>query len=248
MNTILRTLLAATVLLALGCHNTLYHDLDERSANRMVVALEQSGIDAEKVADERDSERWAVQVPSGAHVEAMHALEGRGLPQPEVHGFDSFYPSEGLVPTASEERVLLQFATAQELRRSLLAIDGVIDGYVNLVLSERRGALGTGEPEPARASVVVKYDASSEAPLTVEQVKEVIAGGVSGLSADHVSVLLTPARDAVEPLSDPRLVQVGPISVPPGTQNLARLVFGLLTSLILGLAAALILVLVRRRR
>jgi type III secretion protein J len=249
LNDTFRNLLLATFLVAaVGCHNTLYHDLDERDANEMVVALEQSGIDAEKVADERDAERWAVRVPSGAHVEAMHALESRGLPRPEVHGFDAFYPSEGLVPTASEERVLLQFATAQELRRSLMAVDGVVDAHVNLVLPERRRALAGREQEPARASVVVKYDAAEKAPITVDEVKEVVSGGVPELEGERVSVLLTPSRAAMKPLEEPRLVQVGPISVPPGTQNLARVVFGLLTSLILGLAAALILVLVRRRR
>jgi type III secretion protein J len=244
---IARLALVATVLAA-GCHETLYHDLDERDANHMVVALEQSGIDAEKTADDRDPERWAVQVPSGTHVEAIHALESRGLPRPEVHGFDAFYPSQGLVPTAGEERVLLQYATAQELRRSLLAVDGVVDGHVNLVLPERRRVIGGGEAEPARASVIVKYDASDDTPLTSDQVRQLIAGGVAGLEQDRVSVLLTPSRAAIQPLEEPRLVQVGPLSVPPGTQTLTRLVFGLLTSVILGLAAALALVLVRRRR
>lgn len=242
------TFLAALVLVLTGCYDELYHGLEERAANEIVVALEQTGVDAQKVRDEQDAERWMVRVPSGAHVEAMHALESRGLPRPEISGFGTFYPSEGLVPTSSEEQVLLQYATSQELRRSLLAIDGIVDAHVNLVLPDSRRRLGSQPNRPARASVVVKYQAAEKPPVTVENVREVVAGGVDGLDADSVHVLLTPSHETMKPLEEPRLVQVGPLSVPAAAGNLARVVFGLMTSLILGLAGAIVVLLVRRRR
>lgn len=214
----------------------------------MVVALQQEGIEAYKRRDEKDGERWMVVVPSGAQIEAVHALEARGLPRPEIQGFDAFYPGEGLVPTASEEHVLLQYATSQELRRSLLAIDGVVDAHVNLVLPDVRTArLRTAPVEPARASVVVKHEVGTK-PVTDAQVRAVISGGVKGLAPDDVTVLLTPARAATQPLTEPRIVQVGPLSVPASTKGVTQLVFVVLSTTILGLAAALGAVVFRRRR
>ena len=241
--------LVLSALFFCGCQSELYHNLSERECNAMIVALEQVGIDATKVRDERDPEAWMVTVPAGAHAEAVHALEARGLPRPEIQGFDSFYPGEGLVPTSSEEHVVLQYATSQELRKSLLAVDGVIDAHVNLVLPDPRASrLRTTTPVPARASVVVKYDSAHAAPVTGAQVKSIVSGGVRDLHKDAVSVLLTPARAVAEPLAEPRLVQVGPISVPASTKGPTQLIFVVLTAVILGLAAALAAVLLRRRR
>ena len=239
-------LLLATVFLT-GCYDQLYHGLSERAANEMLVALQQSGLDADKVRDDRDPEAWVVRVPGGTHVEAIHVLEGRGLPRPEIEGFSAFYPGDGLVPTASEERVLLQYATAQEIRRSLIAIDGVLDAHVNLVLADS-SRFGTAPERPARASVVIRYDANAKAPLAASDVQKIVAGGVERLGPDAVQVLLTPSRDASAPLAETRLAQVGPIAVPTSSQTFARVVFAAMTMLILGLGVALVLVLVRRRR
>ena len=249
--------LAATWALA-GCSAEVYHGLDEASANEMIVALEQHGIDGTKESDPVEEGRWVVVVPSASEVDAWRVLQAEGLPRPEPQGFEAFYPSGGLIPTSSEERVLLQYATAQELRRSLLAVDGIVDARVNLVLPGKSRVPMPNQPDPKpRASVLVKYrpaPAGAEgapqggAPVDVAQVRRLVAGGVEELDLEAVEVILTAERRSQKPLAEPRFEQVGPISVAPQSKRWMQLVVGLLSLAVVGMGALIAFLLLRGRR
>src|SRR5690606_64424 len=124
--------LCLAVLVLSACTEPVHHGLSERAANEMVVVLEQHGIEAHKERDPAGDGQWLVAVGAGARVEAWRILQIEGLPRPETGGFGSFYPGSGLIPTAGEERVVLQYATAQELQKALLKLEGVVDAHVNL--------------------------------------------------------------------------------------------------------------------
>jgi type III secretion protein J len=226
-----------------GCTAELYHGLSEAEANDMIVALDEAGISANKAADPA-GEGWMVQVASGEKSDAWRVLRQRGLPRPEPKGFGSFYPSDGLVPTAGEERVLLQYATAQELRAGLLTIDGVVDAHVNLVLPEKPRVRLSDQPvEPPRASVVVTYGGEAS-PLSEDRVKSLVVGGVEGMTPEHVTVMLSRIETAAP--GAPRYDQVGPISVAPANATMMQFVFGGMLLLIMVMAAAVVFLVVRR--
>lgn len=238
----------AIILLTLGmfgCTTELYHGLNESEANDMVVALEEVGINAGKERDPSGEAAFMVVVPSGEKGDAWRILRQRGLPRPDPQGFGAFYPSDGLVPTAGEERVLLQYATAQEIRHGLLTIDGVVDAHVNLVLPDKpRVRLSNDKPEPPRASVVITHAVDKKAPLKPDQVKAIVAGGVEGMSPDNVRVIISKVSSS--PVGDPRYEQVGPISVAPSNQGLMQILFGGMVFLIMILAGAIVFLVVRK--
>lgn len=240
------------VLLALtlsACTSEVYHDLDEAGANEMIVVLEQHGISGDKVPDPAGEGKWVVTVPSQSRVEAWRVLKAEGLPRPDVQGFNKVYPTGGLIPTANEERVLLQYATAQELRRSLLTIDGVVDAHINLVLPKKaRVQLPNSTPEKPRASVVVKFRPGQDAaaPLTDKEVQDMVLGGVEGIARDDITVLLKAEARSQNPLKAPRFEQIGPIAVGPGSKTWLQVILGVMCLLIMGLGAALGFVLLRR--
>jgi len=236
-----------------GCREEVYHGLSERRANELVVALEREGIRADKVGDPSADGKWMVTVPSGEKVRAWKSLESDGLPKPEVEGFGEFYPTGGLIPTSSEERVLFQYATSQELRKTILKIDGVVDAQVNLVLPEEpRVQLANTEIEPPRASVLVKYTptrASAETqPVTRAQVKKLVAGGVKGLDRERVEVILTAAREATEDLEDPEFAQVGPVAVAPQSKRALQVVVGVMGLIVVILGGGVVYLLWQRLR
>lgn len=244
-------LLGLVSLLLVGCTTELYHGLDEREANEMIVALERHGIQSDKELDPRDAEKWVVSVPNGVRVDAWEVLSARGLPRPDVSGFDAFYPRESLVPTADEERILLQYATAQELRETLLSIDTVIDAHVNLVLPEKpRVRLSTDTIAPPRASVLVKYRARDDEgpPISEADVKAMIAGGVDGLTQDNVTVLSTRADLGKQPVGEIQIASVGPVSVAAASKTALQLLVGGLVALMFALAGALVFVIFRQGR
>ena len=251
-----RALLAALIsilLILTGCSSEIYHDLEEQSANEMIVALEHHGITAEKVADVNAEGRWMLQVSSADRVDAWKVLQAQGLPRPQVKGFDAHYPSSGLIPTSSEERILLQFSTSQELRRTLLTVDRVVDAQVNLVLPEKpRVPMPNQVIEKPRASVLIKYrptEALATPPLNDEQVATLVAGGVEALEATQVKVIQTP--EAIVPrdqIVSPRFAQVGPISVAPQSKTWMQLILGMMSMAVVLMGAAIAFLLIRRAR
>lgn len=233
-----------------GCSEPIYHGLDEKQANEMVVVLEQHGLEAGKEKDPAGENTWKVTVPSAVKVEAWRVLQSQGLPRPKVSGFDAFYPSGGMVPTASEERVLLQYSTAQELRKSLLAVDSVVDAQVNLVLPEKpRVQLETTVVEPPRASVLIKHRSKDEKPpMTAEQVRKLVAGGVEGLDAKNVEVILTRAERSAKPLVEPPLATVGPVSVAKKSKGVFQLLVAAMAFCIVLLTGGIVFLIFRMRR
>lgn len=236
-----------------GCREEVYHDLSERRANELVVALEQEGIRADKVQDPSSDGKWMVTVPSGEKVRAWKTLESNGLPKPDVQGFGEFYPTGGLIPTSSEEQILFQYATAQELRKTLLKVDGVVDAQVNLVLPEEpRVKLANTEVEPPRASVLVKYTPTraspKENPVTREQIEKLVAGGVKGLERKRVEVIMTEARDATEELEEPEFAQVGPVAVAPQSKRALQAVIGVMGLIVVILGGGVVFLLWQRLR
>jgi type III secretion protein J len=232
-----------------GCSADVYHGLSERQANELVVALEESGIAADKSPDPAEEASWVVSVARGERVRAWQLLESKGLPRPKTGGFDAFYPSGGLIPTSGEERIILQYATAEELRKTLLKIESVVDAQVNLVLPEKpRIRLEHTKVEPPRASVLVvrgRGDASGQ--LTAEEVRRLVAGGVEGLSAERVEVVLKQATVDEASLGEPDLTTVGPVSVAPESRGMLRAVIGGMGATIVLLGGGTIYLLWRRR-
>lgn len=250
-----RAALCAPLTLALlalsACTAELHHDLDEASANEMIVALEQHGIPGEKLPDPNGEGTWMLEVAAADKVDAWRVLQSQGLPRPRVQGFEAHYPSSGLIPTSSEERILLQYSTAQELRRTLLTIDRVVDAQVNLVLPEKaRVPMPNQVVEKPRASVLVKYRASKEqpaSPLTDEQVATLVVGGVEALQAADVRVIQTAEQASTAQILAPRFEQVGPIAVAPQSKLWMQLLLGALSIAVVMMGALVAFLLIRRR-
>lgn len=237
------------ILFSLGCTETVFHGLDERQANEIVVVLQENAIEANKVRDSAGDALWTVTVPSGVRVDAWRVLENEGLPRQAEGGFGEFYPSGGLIPTSGEERILLQYATAREVQTAVLKIEGVLDAHVNLVLPAKpRVQLSTQHVEPPRASVLVKYrPIEGRAPIEEDALKGLVAGGVEGLSVENIEVIMIPSRRSLEPLKPPAMGQVGPITVATGSKTFLQILIALMGAVIMALASGLAVVIARTR-
>lgn len=111
---------AVALLLAAGCgREELLHDLDERQAAEVLVALEDAGIQARKARPGGAEAGFVVEVAPPDAGRALRALAARELPRPRPPGLGEVFSRGGLVPTAVEERALLLHALAGELARSV---------------------------------------------------------------------------------------------------------------------------------
>lgn len=237
-------------MLMAGCSTELHHGLSERDANEMVVVLESNGIEAAKEPDPRDPLLWMVSVPQAVRVEAWTALSKQGLPRPGVQGFGHFYPRDALVPSSSEERILMQYATAQELRQTLILVDGVVDAQVNLVIPEQPRIRLSGEVSPSpRASVLLKVQTLPEEapPIGEEDVKRLISGAVDRLEMGNVEVLFSSVTNPVPHDTDSKVTRVGPIAVVRSGKFALQAIIGGLFSVILVLVGAVFFLVLRRK-
>jgi type III secretory pathway lipoprotein EscJ len=130
-----------------------------------------------------------------------------------------------------------------------MAIDGVVDAHVNLVLPETpRVRLNRDELPPPRAAVLIKYrpDAAGKVPVNIPDVQRLVAGAIDRMTPQQVEVVTTAIAVPVDS-SNIKMTQVGPVSVAASNKITLQALVGLLVMMVLGLAAALSFVIIRRR-
>ncbi len=192
-----------------GCgREELLHGLDERQANRVVVALDRDGIAAEKRREEGSEGGWRVEVPASDAPRARGIVTEGELARPRPPGFAEVFGKTSVVPTASEERALYLHALSGELARTLQSIEGVVEARVHLALPPPDPLRPESAPPP-RAAVLLKVRAGArgEVEPMAAGVRSLVAGAVPGLDAAAVSVLVAEgarSRPAAPPARTPR--------------------------------------------
>jgi type III secretion protein J len=199
--------LLAGALLCLSCEVPVASDLDESQANRTVVALREVGIVAEKTPVEGDGKRFALSVARDDAPAALRQIVEQRLLDREPPGLRGPHSEDVLVKSREQERAELASRLAGDLERTLLGLDEVVTARVHLTLAADKGRdVGT---MPPRASVLLRTTGAS--PLSESQVKTLLQGAVSDLTADNIEVVLVqaaPPRGAL-----PALTRVGPITL-----------------------------------
>jgi type III secretion protein J len=194
--------LVLSALVAAGCaREEILHDLDERQAAEVVVALDDGGIAAEKVPTGGAEGGFTVEVSPGDTPRALRILAERDLPRPRPPGFGEVFSKGGLVPTPTEERALYQHALAGELARSVEGIDGVVGARVHLALAET-DPLHRGERPAPRASVLVRCrPAACGAVRALEPgIRALVAGAADRLEPAGVAVVVAEAHEGPPPV------------------------------------------------
>lgn len=231
-------ILRITAVLGLaGCAVPVATGLEEGDANRVVVALDQAGIDAAKEADPTTEGRFRVTVPRDDAARALATMADEQLPRPKARGVLDAADRGQLVPSQAAEHAQLVAGLAGELERTLSTIDGVLAARVHLNLPVRDG-LRDGPPPKATASVLLEHRGTTP-PLAIDAVQRLVAGGAPGLAPADVAVVLIP-KGARPAASRPELAHVGPITVARGSMTTLKVSLAGLVVLVLALAATIL--------
>jgi type III secretion protein J len=187
--------LALLVALLPGCGDEpLLHDLAERQANEVLVALDEEGVTASKSRQDGTEAAWTVTVPRGDGGKAHRALAARQLPRARPQGLGEIFGQGGLVPTPVEERARWLHAISGELARSLEALDGVVEARVHLALPADDPLHPGVRPAP-RAALLVKCRPAACASLRELEpgLRALVAGAAEALAPDAVAVVIAEA-------------------------------------------------------
>jgi type III secretion protein J len=232
-----RCLFLLLLLGATACRERIQHGLDERQANELQTVLIERGLDARKVPEAGKKPTWAIEVADEQAPGAVRVLAELGLPRPLAETGCDVFGGGGLVRTPVEEQVCRVRVLERGIEKTLQTMEGVLLARVHLVMPPppRPGQV----PTPAKASAMLRVEPGHAAKLrqASDHLQALIAGGVEGLAADSVSLLV----DEVH--LEARQVPV------PGSSPLTRLrvLLAVLGLVVTGLAVALVLVTLRMR-
>jgi type III secretion protein J len=222
-----------------GCAVPVAAGLTESDANQSVVALEQRGIAAHKEKDPESEGRWRISVGHGEASTAVGILAEERLPPPASPGVLDALSQGSVVPSRLAEHAKLIAGTSGDLERSLRDLDGVISVRVHLAVPPKDALDPTQQPSPPSASVLVRHRGSTP-PIAQAEVQRLVAGAVPGLTAEHVSVVMTMAKTSASK-ADRELSRFGPITVTRSSLSPLRLIVVAVVLLNLTLIGAILL-------
>jgi type III secretion system YscJ/HrcJ family lipoprotein len=227
-------------LFASACSVPISAGLDEAGASQAVVALEKSGIAADKEKDPDHENAYRVLVSKDDAASALGVLSQEGLPPRDAPGVLDALGRGSMVPSRLTEQAKLVAGTSGELERTLRAVDGVVSVRVHLAVPPR-DPLALEEKKPtASASVLLRHRGAAP-PLALAEIQRLVAGAVPGLAPSEVSVILTPAPARAR-LPERELARFGPLTVTRASLSPLRIVLGvaiLVNALLVGFSIAL---------
>lgn len=209
----------------------LVHDVDEREANAIILALDEAGVGAWK---ERSAASYRIEVSESELPHALHVLESRGLPHRTQASLDSTFGEASLIATPDEERARLMSALSGELSRTLEAMPGVIEARVHIALPARPTTLDAPVHTPT-ASVLLRVRAGTTVDET--STRQLLTHAVEGLAASDIDIT---RFEVSEETREASLDTVGPFAVARGSSTSLKLTLAVLLLTNLVLAASVV--------
>src|SRR5258708_6649456 len=153
--------LGCSAALLLGCNVPIAVGLDESDANHAVVALEKSGVAADKERDPDADGRWRISVARDDASSAAGVLSAESLPPAASPGILDTLGQGSIVPSHASEQAKFVAGISGELERSLRSLDGVVSVRVHLAIPTQDALSPDQPPVPASASVLLRHRGSA---------------------------------------------------------------------------------------
>ncbi len=210
------SLLCLLFLVGCAANDSIVNNIDEREANEIVVYLASKGIPVQKVAvpvqagGAGPTNQFNISVATEQATDAMSLLNRVGLPRVQGTNLLTLFAKSGLMSTDREETIRYQAGLAEELKNTILKIDGVLDANVQISFPpEATGVPGVVIPK-ITAAVYIKHLGVLEDPnMHLEtKIKRLVSSSINGLAFEDVSVISDRSR-----IADIQLTMAGePIS------------------------------------
>jgi type III secretion protein J len=236
--TALLLLLAAASVAAAGCQTAVLHGLSEKDTTEVIAALQEQGIMAAKEVDSAEAGTWKVVVPRREASRVWSVLQDYRLPRPSAPGVHDLLGKSSLLTGPLEEKALVLAGREGDIAHTLESVSGVVSARVHVALPETDlSGQSVGDP---KASVMLEYhpDPSGRPPLREDEVRGVIASGITGLKPENVSVVMKPIL-LVRPQQTYDFVAFGPIVVAAPSVSAFKILAGGVVAIVLALGASL---------
>jgi type III secretion protein J len=253
--------LLASLLFLAGCdsNQSIANNLVEREANEIIVFLASKGIESQKVQSASTdmaggaSSLFNIMVATDRSVDAMAILNRYGLPRRQGTTLLELFAKQGLMSSDREETIRYQAGLAEELKNTIRKIDGIVDADVQISFPPSEASLTPGATPPkTTAAVYIKHQGIMEDPNSHLEIKikRLLAGSISGLEFENVSVIsdrsrftditLSPSGEAIGAKAlQQTYVSIWGLVMTKSSLGRFRFIFFLFTFLLLAFGAAL---------
>jgi type III secretion protein J len=231
-----RVLALGTLLASVACSVQIARDLDDGSANQMIVALEREGVIGSKEPDTDNEGKWVISVSKSDATHAATLLSSEGLPTPRPAGLAQIAEQKSLIPSQQTEQARLLVGIASDLERTLLTVDGIVAARVHLAVPAWDPLDRTSSSAVPGASVLIRHR-GRDCPIAVSNVQRLVAGAAT-TSPEQVVVVVSPVAER-RSTSRP-LTRVGPFVVARDSERLLRSAIGVFVALNLTTLALLL--------
>lgn len=254
-------ILFACLLTSCESKKTIVHGLDEKEANEILVFLSTRGIIATKVPAVSEGAGakvalWDVSVNSSQASEAMALLNQVGLPRRRGMNLLSIFANVGLVPSGMQEKIRYQAGLAEQIASTIRKIDGVLDADVQISFPDEDPLNPNAPKQKITASIYVKHSGVLDDPNLhlITRIKRLVAGSVTGLNYDNVTVIGDRVRYSSFPITgtglplgeeEPSYVTVWSMTLAKSSLSRFRIIF---FSFIFGILILLVLLIWILRR
>jgi type III secretion protein J len=196
-------LLILLFLTGCGSNEIIVNNIEEREANEIVVYLASKGIPAQKVqiAAETGAANPIVQfnisVDADQATASMSYLNRVGLPRIQGTNLLTLFAKSGLMSSDREETIRYQAGLAEELKGTILKIDGILDANVQISFPSADLISTPGAIIPrTTASVYIKHQGILEDPNShlETKIKRLVSSSINGLAFEDVTVISDRAR------------------------------------------------------
>ncbi|MDO8526549.1 MAG: hypothetical protein Q7T03_02555 [Deltaproteobacteria bacterium] len=173
----------------------LYNDLSQEDANKVMVLLQQNGINALLEQEIKQNEVvWILKVNKENLSKARELIVTSNVISPRSPGLQEIYQgkgSGGWIRTPAEERARYILALKGEIINSLKKMPEVVD--VDVVLNTpQEEEINLGEKKKPTASIVIKAQTPQHGATTLQEskIQEFVANSVEGMSPRDVSIMI----------------------------------------------------------
>jgi type III secretion system YscJ/HrcJ family lipoprotein len=198
------TSLLVAVLLAGCAQETIAHKQTELNANEIVLLLERTGIEAQKIKDEESRElAFNVTVAADLKLQSLSILKEYNLPKEPKVDSAKLAEDTGLIPTVEQERSKREVGIMGDLTNAFRAIPNIVDAQVQVTLPQDNPLRDINEEPPRpKASVILLYRVNGnggQPPISVEDVQKFVQARLPKIKSTEVHALLLPSEQVDGP-------------------------------------------------
>lgn len=181
-------ILLLVILLFLSACNkdiTILQDLDQDTANDIILLLRENSIDAKKV---EKNKLQSVTVSSADETRALALINAYGKPDKKFQSLGEVFKKDGFISSPTEEQARLVYGLEQEISGMIAQIEGVINVNVQVALPTFKDDLWDTDNSKPSAAILIIYLKKYRVDRHKDRIKKLVSKAIPNLSVNDVEL------------------------------------------------------------